>query len=285
MNATKVVVCVALVVSTALVRAGQDPQEQNADKVTAEKKLLDAMQVRARVPLEAREIKDAPYAADVVNDHTQFLADGNRIAEHATGRVYRDKDGRVRREDDRAPGSPSVSIIDPVAGYSYTLDTENHVAWRTPALNLFMKALEPGGRGERVVTFTAGERGQRGGPATVEITGGRIEMRRAGGGVEQHADEPLPARTIEGVAAQGHRVTTTIAAGAIGNDLPIVITSEEWFSPDLQVQVLTERKDPRNGDSSYRLLNIRRVDPDPSLFQVPADYTIKETGIRRLDKQ
>jgi hypothetical protein len=80
-------------------------------------------------------------------------------------------------------------------------------------------------------------------------------------------------------------VTTTIAAGAVGNDLPIVVTSEEWTSPDLQVLVLTERKDPRNGDSSYRLLNISRSEPDPSLFQVPSDYTIKETGIRRMERQ
>jgi hypothetical protein len=92
----------------------------------------------------------------------------------------------------------------------------------------------------------------------------------------------LAPRTLEGVRVEG-RATTTIAAGAIGNELPIVAVSEEWTSPDLQVLVLTQRKDPRNGDSSYRLVNVVRREPDPSLFQVPADYTVKETGIRRLE--
>src|SRR5258705_9393740 len=86
-------------------------------------------QVKTRMPLEARTPKGAPYSAEVVTDHTQSLADGNRIVEHSTGRVYRDKEGRVRREEDRASGSPSISIIDPVAGVSYSLDPDTRVAW------------------------------------------------------------------------------------------------------------------------------------------------------------
>jgi len=61
--------------------------------------------------------------------------------------------------------------------------------------------------------------------------------------------------------------------------------SEEWTSPDLQVLVLTDRKDPRNGDSSYKLQAIQRGDPSPSLFQVPSDYEVRETGIRRFEYQ
>jgi hypothetical protein len=98
---------------------------------------------------------------------------------------------------------------------------------------------------------------------------------------EQHATETLAARTIEGVRAEGTRATTTIPADAIGNELPIVITSEEWTSPDLHVLVLTRHNDPRSGESTYRLVNIVRAEPDASLFQVPSDYTIRETGIRQ----
>jgi hypothetical protein len=98
---------------------------------------------------------------------------------------------------------------------------------------------------------------------------------------ELHATETLAGRIIEGVRADGTRTTTTIAAGAIGNDLPIVITSEEWKSPDLQVLVLTQHSDPRSGESTYRLVNIVRAEPDASLFQVPPDYTLRDTGIRR----
>src|SRR5438874_2208034 len=113
-----------------------------------------------------------------------------------------------------------------------------------------------------------------------QIGGGRMERRRAD---EQRSDEQLPPRQMEGVRVEGHRTTTTIPAGAIGNELPITIVSEEWVSPELQVLVMTLRKDPRNGESTYRLLNVLRRDPDPSLFQVPPEYTVKETGIRRIE--
>src|SRR3981189_3153237 len=69
--------------------------------------------LQARMPLEARTHKGAPYSTEVVTDHTQSLQDGNRSVEHSTGRVYRDKEGRVRREEDRPAGSPGISIVDP----------------------------------------------------------------------------------------------------------------------------------------------------------------------------
>jgi hypothetical protein len=89
----------------------------------------------------------------------------------------------------------------------------------------------------------------------------------------------LPARDMEGVRAEGVRRTTTIAAGAIGNELPIQVVSEEWRSPELQVLVLTERSDPRLGTSTYRLLNITRSEPPLYLFEVPADYTVRQPGM------
>ncbi len=92
--------------------------------------------------------------------------------------------------------------------------------------------------------------------------------------------ESLPDRVIENVLASGVRRTTTIDKGVIGNEQPIKIVSEEWTSPELQVLVMTDHTDPRTGHSTYRLLNIRRLDPDPSLFQVPADFTIQRPGVR-----
>lgn len=237
------------------------------------------------VTLEAKTLKGAPYAAETVNDSTQTIADGNRIVQHTTGRVYRDGEGRVRREEDHASGSPSISIVDPVAGVSYSLDTTNHVAWKTSTLVgtvIMQNALRK--RAEEVQTQQMElqlkvEAGVAGAGA-----GGYI-LRSEGGGASnaQHTEETLAPRQLEGVLVEGHRNTTTIGAGAIGNELPITIVSEEWTSPDLGVLVMTGHKDPRSGDSSYRLLNIVRGEPDASLFQVPADYTIKETGVRRLE--
>jgi hypothetical protein len=90
----------------------------------------------------------------------------------------------------------------------------------------------------------------------------------------QSVREDLGTSTIEGLPATGTRTTTTIAAGAIGNVQPIKVVSEEWFSQDLQVLVLTKHNDPRSGETVYRLLNVVRAEPDPSLFAVPADEPI-----------
>jgi hypothetical protein len=239
---------------------GQEPQA------------LNQFVVRTRMPLEARTLKGAPYSAEVVTDHTQTLADGNRIVEHSTGRVYRDKEGRVRREEDRASGGSSISIVDPVAGVSYSLDPERHIAWKTPMQTgvAIMNKVE--------AAKTAAE------TMAMEVNGGAVALRRSRGG-EQRKEDTLAPRTMEGVRAEGHRTTTTIVAGAIGNEWPITIVSEEWTSPELQVLVLTDRKDPRNGDSSYRLLGIVRGEPSAALFQVPPDYEVKETGIRRFEVQ
>ena len=72
------------------------------------------------------------------------------------------------------------------------------------------------------------------------------------------------------------RTTTTFPIGAMGNDRPIVVVNESWFSPELKVQVLQKNSDPRSGESTTRLTNISRAEPDASLFQVPADYEIME---------
>ena len=273
--------------------------------VEAQEPMTFNYEVQARVPLEARTLKGAPYSAEVVTDHTQSLPDGNRIVEHTSGRVYRDKEGRVRREEDRPSGNPTISIVDPVAGVSYALDPEKRIAWKTPVqagINIMSKldAIRPEAGVRRrtgdgpeppmvggVVEMRPKEGGVPGRVETmsVETTGGFVTMRRFPAGGEQHKEEALPSRVMEGVRVEGVRTTRTIAAGAIGNEWPITSVSEEWTSPDLQVLVLTERKDPRNGDSSYRLQRIVRGDPAASLFQVPSDYEVKETGIRRFEQE
>ena len=83
------------------------------------------------MPLE-QTVKNAPYSAEVLVESSQTLADGNHINQRSTGRVYRDSEGRVRREEDRANGTVGISIVDPVAGVSYSLDPDNRIAWKTP---------------------------------------------------------------------------------------------------------------------------------------------------------
>jgi hypothetical protein len=89
--------------------------------------------------------------------------------------------------------------------------------------------------------------------------------------------ESLGKETVEGVEAEGTRFTHTIAAGEIGNEAPINIVSETWYSPELQTVVMSKHSDPRLGENTYRLTGINRSEPARALFEVPSDYTIKET--------
>jgi len=84
--------------------------------------------------------------------------------------------------------------------------------------------------------------------------------------------ESLGTQTMEGVAADGSRTTITLDVGAIGNDRPIQIVNERWYSQDLQTVVMTRRNDPRTGEEVFRLTNINRSEPSPDLFQVPPSY-------------
>jgi hypothetical protein len=88
--------------------------------------------------------------------------------------------------------------------------------------------------------------------------------------------ESLGKQMIEGVEAEGTRSTVTIAAGEIGNERAIEIVSERWYSAELQTVVMTRHSDPRFGETTYKLTNINRTEPDHSLFELPAGYTLKE---------
>jgi hypothetical protein len=231
-----------------------------------------------RIPVESKIVKGAPLSADIETESIQTLPDGNRIVQRSTSRVYRDGEGRVRREEDRGSASPAISITDPVAGVSFMLDAENHRALQTSnatgfgfielqSLQLHLEQMRTAAEDHRKATEVASV-------ATDKFA----RAREAGRGGEQVRVEQLPERTIEGVRAVGVRRTTTVAAGAIGNDLPIEIVSEEWTSPELSMLLLTERRDPRVGTSTYRVMNIIRAEPDRSLFEVPSDYTLNQTG-------
>jgi len=114
-----------------------------------------------------------------------------------------------------------------------------------------------------------------------------IVVSAGGGGVLQPAmqgagdvkEESLGQKVIDGVtAADGKRVTIVLPAGSIGNQQPITVVSEQWFSPELEILVMTRHSDPRSGETTYTVSNIARGEPAAGLFGVPADYTIRDSS-------
>jgi hypothetical protein len=94
----------------------------------------------------------------------------------------------------------------------------------------------------------------------------------------------LGSKSFDGVVADGKGSSYTIPAGKIGNQKPIVVSSESWYSPDLQITVYSKHSDPRVGDTIYRVANLKRSEPSTELFRVPADYEVKDPLARLRGK-
>src|SRR5215510_7863858 len=232
--------------------------------------------------VDGKVVKGAPYSGQAVTETTQTLGDGNRIVNRSTASVYRDKEGRTRREQTitaigpfSGPMPQAIFINDPVAGVSYILEPDAHVARKMTPMRFEFKlnpeVEKPINNGKRELlpdppeagTFQVGVAGGSPGPITMEFR----TLQDHGG-----KEESLGKQTIEGIEAEGARTTITIPAGEIGNERPIEIVSERWYSAELQTVVMTRHSDPRFGETVYRLTNISRTEPNASLFQVPADY-------------
>ncbi len=235
-------------------------------------------------------VKGQPYTADAVTTRVQTLADGNRITSTESAQVARDSEGRTRREQvlgvppgaDRSGASPKIVFInDPVAQVNYVLEPD-HTARKMPVPkaigyqqmddSISAKGVVPSGAA--MGTFNTGIVSSGAAVATLDTA--VAPPLRAGLGGEASSVEDLGSQTIESVQAEGKRTTTTIPAGKIGNEQPIVITYERWYSPDLQTVVMTRRSDPRVGEETFQLTNIQRAEPPASMFEVPSDYKIAE---------
>ena len=231
-----------------------------------------------------KTVTGAPFSAQEVTTSAQSLSDGNQITRNNTVQIYRDSAGRVRREMTLSmigpwsvSGKPKliIDIQDPVNQVHYFLDPSKKIAYKMP-----IPTSESGRSGFNVVMRT--QRGQMqtqfpdAAPVLPPSESGKSHfkaMMRAQQG--QMQTQSLGVEMMQGLEAQGTEETFTIPAKAIGNEKPIVSTTEKWYSPDLQTVVLMKRNDPRFGNTTFEFKNISRNEPPASLFQVPAGYTVQ----------
>jgi hypothetical protein len=231
----------------------------------------------------------APYSGTITNQSAETLADGNRIVQTFTGSTARDSQGRTRQDAplpilgnmSAANSRHLVFIQDPVSQVSYTLDLTSKTAQKiTPP-----PPLGDVGAGPNPSVATSGSAAVVPDKFFVRMEGqipaeGALPPPMAIGAflqfdsTKQVTTENLGSQTMEGVLVNGTRTTRTIPAGQIGNEQPINVVTEVWFSPDLKTVVYSKRSDPRTGEQTFRLTNIVRAEPDPSLFTVPADFTV-----------
>ena len=240
---------------------------------------------------EGKVVPGAPYTAQAVTETTQVLPDGNRITRKSSSNIARDSQGRTRREQSldavgpwAAPGNepPIVFINDPVAGVRYTLESNSHTA-----VKMTMSPVDVQARQDLEAKLKAARRkaeAEFGNTRSVSSdfhynvrtqspdgpAGGSVIVSRVSSEPRNPPKtESLGTQVIEGVPADGKRITETIPAGRIGNERPIDVINETWYSSDLQTVVMSKHSDPRTGDVVYTLTNISRAEPDPALFSVP----------------
>ena len=277
-------------------------------------------------------VKNSPFSAEAVSESVQVLSDGNRIVRSSTSKLYRNSEGRFRREMSGGSGGvmgtyygfgQGVSILDPVIGHRLMLDTNERtarvvqlgsgqniaIAGRAAVATRATKPLTDAKRAELEAKLlnsgdmteeqktklrrelaeakTYAEVASAGGgtstivapassPVTVVTGEGNSYNMVYGVGRPKYETrtEELGERDFEGVSAAGSRSITIIPAGTIGNERDIEIVYERWYSKDLELVVYSKHSDPRFGEQTYRLTNIVRSEPDPSLFTVPNGYRV-----------
>lgn len=243
-----------------------------------------AVTLSGSVAMPGAMVTGRPMSATENRRTLQTLGDGTRIERKEVSRYYRDTDGRTRVESENGE---HVTISDTAKGSTTELNTSN----RTSRQSGFVRAFSFSGGGDKFEI-----------PA--EISAGvmgavRGEVDRALGGLSVMTPEPgtafsivrpleatagtrlsgepkkesLGIQNVNGVLAEGMRTTITIPVGEIGNDRPINIVNERWFSQEIGLLVKSVNSDPRFGETTFELTNIQRGAQDASLFQVPAGYS------------
>ena len=188
-------------------------------------------------------VRNAPYSGETVKEFPVKHSDGSQTtASKMLQKVWRDSQGRIRTED---PSSAMFVISDPVARFMYAVDTVNRVVHRVKV-----------------------EEGPHPGKDRTKLGGGGLnaaKLDRLKAGVED-----LGTKAMEGVVVAGTRIT-------LSREGHPTTTTEIWESKELQLTLLRVEYDPATGPKSSKIINLSTNEPEPSLFTVPADYSIAWT--------
>ncbi len=262
-------------------------------------------------PLGAQSVTGKPIYAEFITEHHQNFTDGNRISRSTFSSIHRDAQGRIRRESQLSvPGlsagiatSTFISIVDRQLGCGYVLDSQELVAHRyelnaagpSYVAHLHAQAVGPLLPPDFKQPASAAANSA---PASQwhphafsahhihSSTDPGADDAASATALSMRIDQPFlaapnPVRTenlgeqlILGYRAHGTRVITTLPAGQIGNDRPIDIVSEQWFSPELELVMRSVHRDPWAGEFTTTVTQIVLGDQPPALFQVPPTYKV-----------
>ncbi len=234
--------------------------------------------------MDAKTVIGAPYTAKAVTTSTQTLADGTKITHNITALLSRDSSGRTR-------GEQSIDMVGP-----WSTDVNEHVIYIRDPLLQKMFTLRPADQRAVVTPLDSEQNFKDWQKAKLDaekrfryaqendLAAKKRAMAKEGMYVAHtdpanvSQDDDLGEQVIEGVRVTGKRETQTIPVGKVGNDRPLKVVSEIWYSDELQAVILSKHSDPRVGETEYRLTEISRTEPPHSAFEVPAGYTVIDKG-------
>jgi hypothetical protein len=215
-------------------------------------------------PDNVRLVTGAPYSARGTSETIMTTPDGNRVVRQNTIRMWRDSDGRTRSEFELSTvGGPTpveinrrlTVIDDPAAGTRYMVQPDGRMVTVPISPCRVLAAREP------------------------DLTVGPPRPERLPLKVSQPVR--LGERQVDGLTVTGSRVEATIPAGAMGNERPVKMSAEQWYGKDLQVVVEATYRDPRTGETRYKLREIQRDEPDAKLFKPGAAQNVPAPRKRR----
>jgi hypothetical protein len=207
-----------------------------------------------------RAVAGAPFSADVVSQSTLVLADGTPVTRETRGKMFRDSAGRTRSETELESPVAGVAarriitIVDPVQGTSTVLDVAAKSA------TVFHLPSAPAVNASNLKLAAATQIGRAG---VKQVTPRGFEDRGE--------------MMMEGFAVTGTRRVGASAASTAKGALSNVVT-ESWFSKELKVDLLVTRQGPQSANRTTKLTNITPGEPDPTVFQIPADYTVRDSS-------
>ena len=206
-----------------------------------------------------------PYTATWTQTSVQTLADGTTITRQTTTKFARDSSGRTYSEMHNqlpigANGQQRESVFyfvnDPVVhtNMNWNSNSKQAILFHQPTQALVAQPALPVARS----------------------TTSQANTQTATKPDPNFQREDLGTKNIAGVNAKGVRTTRIIPVGQIGNDQPITVVNETWRSPEYGLILMSTREDPRFGKTTREVTDFEPGDPDPSLFQAPQGYSVRD---------
>lgn len=204
-------------------------------------------------------VQHAPFSSVVTAEWTKTLEDGSTVTRQnhrvvvrdGAGRIYQERRTLVPKDGEAEPQLMRIEISDPEKHIKYFCRPDSHVCMLRDYAGPPADVTEPVG--------STGE--------------GKMVLTR----------EQLGRSDVGGVEVTGTRETRFIAAGVLGNDRPISITKEFWYSPHLGLNMQVKRSDPRLGIQTFAVTEVSLAEPDPKYFQVPTGFKVvdmRATGVK-----